>query len=336
MPETQFVTVHGHRRAYALGGRDVGTAPVLLLLHGLGCDRHTWDPVWDRLAEHYTLLAPDLLGHGESDKPRGDYSPGGYANGMRDLLTVLGIDKATVIGHSFGGAVAMQFAYQFPERTERLALVDPGGLGTEVSALIRMLGLPGYDLVLRGLTLPGVRQVNVTALRALSHLGRLGRAGGPGTPGGPGRLGRLGLRDLRDLDEVAAILDSFQDPGKRYAVHKLVTGVIDWRGQNVTMRDRAYLTEALPLCIVWGADDRVLPRRHADTARELAPLAQVTVLEDAGHFPHKDHPDEFVDLIDRFMGSTAPATYSRAKWRRLLKNGGPDHLSSVEPASELA
>jgi pimeloyl-ACP methyl ester carboxylesterase len=321
MAETQFVTIHGHRRAYALGGCEVGTAPVLLLLHGLGCDRHTWDPVWDRLAEHYTLLAPDLLGHGESDKPRGDYSPGGYANGMRDLLTVLGIDKATVVGHSFGGAVAMQFAYQFPERTERLALVDPGGLGTEVSALIRMLGLPGYDLVLRALTLPGVRHVNVTALKALGRLGR---------------VGRLGLSDLRDLGEVAAILDSFQEPGKRYAVHKLVTGVIDWRGQNVTMRDRAYLTEALPLCIVWGADDRVLPRRHADTARELAPLAQVTVIEDAGHFPHKDHPEEFVDLIDDFVGSTAPATYSRAKWRRLLKNGGPDHLSSVEPASELA
>jgi pimeloyl-ACP methyl ester carboxylesterase len=240
---------------------------------------------------------------------------------MRDLLTVLGIDKVTVIGHSFGGAVAMQFAYQFPERTERLALVDPGGLGNEVSVLIRMLGLPGYDLVLRGLTLPGVRHVNVTALRALSRIGR---------------LPRLGLRDLRDLDEVAAILDSFKEPGKRYAVHKLVTGVIDWRGQNVTMRDRAYLTEALPLCIVWGADDRVLPRSHADTARELAPLAQVTVVEDAGHFPHKDHPEEFVDLIDGFMGSTAPATYSRAKWRRLLKNGGPDHLSPVEPASELA
>lgn len=318
MPETEFVTVHGHRRAYALGGRPIGTAPVLLLLHGLGCDRHTWDPVWDRLAEDHTLLAPDLLGHGESDKPRGDYSPGGYANGMRDLLTILGIDKVTVIGHSFGGAVAMQFAYQFPERTERLALIDPGGLGNEVSVLIRVLGLPGYDLVLRALTLPLVRQANVTALRALS------------------RLSRVGVRDLRDLDEVAAILDSFKEPGKRYAVHKLVTGVIDWRGQNVTMRDRAYLTEALPLCVVWGADDRVLPRSHAEAVRALAPLAQVTVVEDAGHFPHKDHPDEFVELITGFLRSTAPATYSRARWRRLLKNGGPDHLSPVEPASELA
>ena len=315
MPETQYVTVHGHRRAYALGGRPLGTAPTLLLLHGLGCDRHTWDPVWERLGEHYTLLAPDLLGHGESDKPRGDYSPGGYANGMRDLLTVLGIDKVTVIGHSFGGAVAMQFAYQFPERTERLGLVDPGGLGTEVTVLIRALGLPGYDLVLRLATLPGVRQLNVTALRLLA---------------------RSGLRDLRDLREVADIVESFKEPGKRYAVHKLVTGVIDWRGQNVTMRDRAYLTELLPLFIVWGADDRVLPAHHADIAREIAPSAQVTVMKDAGHFPHKDHPEAFADLLEEFMESTAPATYSRARWRRLLKNGGPGPLSSVEPASELA
>ncbi|SFC69059.1 Pimeloyl-ACP methyl ester carboxylesterase [Nocardioides terrae] len=315
MSESQFVTVHGHRRAYALGGRDLGTAPVLLLLHGLGCDRHTWDPVWARLAEHYTLLAPDLLGHGESAKPRGDYSPGGYANGMRDLLTILGIDKVTVMGHSFGGAVAMQFAYQFPERTERLVLVDPGGLGPEVTPLIRALGLPGYDLALRLITLPGVRQVNTAVLRT---------------------LGRSGLPGLRDLDEVAAIVDSFKDPGKRYAVHKLVSGVMDWRGQNITMRDRAYLTEAMPLCIVWGAHDRVLPVAHAEAVAEVAPTAQVTVITDAGHFPHKDQPEAFADLIDGFMASTAPASYSRAKWGRLLKNGGPAHLSSVEPASELA
>jgi pimeloyl-ACP methyl ester carboxylesterase len=315
MSETQFVTVHGHRRAYALGGREIGTAPALLLLHGLACDKQTWDPVWKRLGERYTVVAPDLLGHGESDKPRGDYSPGGYANGMRDLLTVLGIDKVTPVGHSFGGAVAMQFAYQYPERTERLVLVDPGGLGPEVSPLIRALGLPGYDLALRVLTMPGVRQTQVAAMRLLAA---------------------TGLREFRDFGEVATILDNFQDPGKRYAVHKLVSGVIDWRGQNVTMRDRAYLTEAMPLCVVWGADDRVLPASHADLVREVAPRARVTVMADAGHFPHRDHPAEFVDLVDDFMASTVPATYSRARWRRLLRDGGPGHLSPVEPASELA
>jgi pimeloyl-ACP methyl ester carboxylesterase len=315
MPETQFVTVHGHRRAYALGGREIGTAPTLLLLHGLACDRHTWDPVWDRLAEHYTLLAPDLLGHGESDKPRGDYSPGGYANGMRDLCTVLGIDRVTVVGHSFGGAVAMQFAYQYPERTERLVLVDPGGLGPEVTPAIRALALPGYDVVLRLMTLPGIRQLNTTALRMLQPLG------GAGT---------------RDFDEVARIIESFKEPGKRYAAHKLVTGVIDWHGQNVTMRDRAYLTEAMPLCVVWGAQDRVVPVAHARIVQELAPKARVVVVEDAGHFPHKDHPDEFADLMDDFVAGTVPATYSRARWRRLLKFGGPTHLEPVTPASELA
>lgn len=314
MPQTQFVTIHGHRRAYALGGREIGTAPVLLLLHGLGCNRHTWDPVWDRLAQKYTLLAPDLLGHGESDKPRGDYSPGGYANGMRDLLTVLGIDKVTVVGHSFGGACAMQFGYQFPERTERLVLVGPGGLGREVSVVIRAIGLPGCQLALSLLTAPGVLQLNAAFLRLLA---------------------RSGLRDLRDLDEVADVLVSLKEPRTRYALHKLVTGVIDWRGQNISMQDRAYLTEAMPLCVFWGADDRVLPVKQAALVSSLAPGARVVVLEDSGHFPHKDHPDDFIEQVEDFVDNTVPATYSRARWRRLLRGGGPSLLEPVA-ASELA
>src|ERR671921_2822139 len=121
--EVQYATIHGHRRAFVRAGR----GPAVLLLHGLGCDHTTWEPVIDALARRYTVIAPDLLGHGLSDKPRADYSVGGYANGMRDLLTVLGIDTATVVGHSFGGGVAMQFGYQYPERTERLRLVGPRG-----------------------------------------------------------------------------------------------------------------------------------------------------------------------------------------------------------------
>ncbi|MFT4264859.1 MAG: alpha/beta fold hydrolase [Nocardioides sp.] len=320
MAQTEFVTVHGHRRAYALGGRPIGEAPVLLLLHGLACDRHTWDPVWDRLAESYTLLAPDLLGHGESDKPRGDYSVGGYANGMRDLLTVLGIDKVTVVGHSFGGGVAMQFAYQFPERTERLFLVDAGGLGREVTPLIRALALPGYDAVLRVLTLPGVLELNLGALRLLHRL--------------------VPVAETRDLPEIAAILESFRDAGTRRAVHQLVTNAIDIRGQIVSIRDRAYLTEEMPLCVVWGEDDMVIPAKHAAIAGELAPNARIVVIPNAGHFPHRDHPEQFVALVDDFMATTKPAVYSRAKWRRLLKTGRPLPLRTVdeviEPTVELA
>ena len=102
-PEVQYLTIHGHRRAFV----KMGQGPAVLLLHGLGCDHTTWLPVIRALARRYTVIAPDLLGHGLSAKPRADYSVGGYANGMRDLLTVLGIDKVTVVGHSFGGGVAM-------------------------------------------------------------------------------------------------------------------------------------------------------------------------------------------------------------------------------------
>ena len=163
--EVQYVTIHGHRRAFV----KAGSGPVILLLHGLGCDHTTWEPVIDTLARRYTVIAPDLLGHGASDKPRADYSVGGYANGMRDLLTVLGIDKVTVVGHSFGGGVAMQFAYQFPERTERLVLVASGGLGPEVTPAIRAITTPGFDQLMAVLTLPGLRHVGVAGLRALSR-----------------------------------------------------------------------------------------------------------------------------------------------------------------------
>jgi pimeloyl-ACP methyl ester carboxylesterase len=305
------VTVHGHRRAYV----KLGSGPALLLLHGLGCDHRTWDPVIDALARRYTVIAPDLLGHGESDKPRGDYSVAGFANGMRDLLTVLGIDQATVVGHSFGGGVAMQFAYQFPERTERLVLVATGGLGAEVSPAIRAITTTGFYQVMGLLTLPGVRHVGRGGLRALS---------------------RTGLKEFRDFDEVAGVYDSLQDPAARRALRHVVRAVVDWQGQIVTMSDRAYLTEAMPICVIWGEDDRVIPVRHAQRAAELAPGARIEILPRTGHFPHKDHPDRFVKVVNDFVRTTQPATYSRARWRRLLKDGAPPPLApvaDVEPAT---
>ena len=274
--EVQYLTLHGHRRAFVKAGQ----GPVLLLLHGLGCDHTTWEPVIDALAKRYTVIAPDLLGHGRSAKPRADYSVGGYANAMRDLITVLGIDKVTVVGHSFGGGIAMQFAYQFPERTERLILVASGGLGPEVSPAIRAITTPGFHQVMGVLTLPGVRHLGMAGLRALS-----------GAP----------LKHARDLDEVANIYDSFKDPFARHAIQHVVRAVVDWRGQIVTMADRAYLTEAMPMCVVWGRDDKVIPN--------------------AGLFPHKDHPHRFAKIVHEFIRTTQPATYSRGRFRALLKSG---------------
>src|SRR5215467_7902525 len=139
------VEIHGHLR----GLRVLGTGPsVLMLVHGIGSDSTTWDAVAPHLAERFTVIMPDLLGHGHSAKPRADYSIGGYANGMRDLLGLLDVDRVTLVGHSFGGGVAMQFAYQFPERTERLVLVASGGLGQEISLALRALTLPGASVAL--------------------------------------------------------------------------------------------------------------------------------------------------------------------------------------------
>ena len=118
------------------------------MIHGIAGSSGTWVPVMPLLAERYTVIAPDLLGHGESAKPRGDYSLGAYASGVRDLLGVLGHERATVVGHSLGGGVAMQFAYQFPQMAERLVLVCSGGLGKEVTPLLRALTVPGTEFVL--------------------------------------------------------------------------------------------------------------------------------------------------------------------------------------------
>jgi pimeloyl-ACP methyl ester carboxylesterase len=309
-PEVEYLTIHGHRRAFV----KAGSGPALLLLHGLGCDHTTWSSVIATLARRYTVIAPDLLGHGRSDKPRADYSVGGYANGMRDLLTVLGIDKATVVGHSFGGGVAMQFAYQFPERTERLVLVAPGGIGREVTAIIRAITLPGFQTALGVATMPGLLHAAKLALRTLS---------------------RTGISQARDLDEVAEIVQHLSDRKARAAITHVVRAVVDWRGQVVTMADRAYLTHAMPMCVVWGSEDNVIPADHAALAREIAPDATVEVIPNSGHFPHKDHPQRFVKILNDFIRSTDPATYDRDRWRDLLEHGPAEALTSPEHVAEV-
>ena len=147
----EYKTIHGYRRAY----RIAGNGPALLLIHGIGDNSSTWNEVIPMLAQHYTVIAPDLLGHGRSDKPRADYSVPAFANGMRDLLVVLGINKVTVVGHSLGGGVAMQFCYQFPRFVERLVLVAAGGVSREVNPALRLVTLPLVNGALTALRVPG-------------------------------------------------------------------------------------------------------------------------------------------------------------------------------------
>jgi pimeloyl-ACP methyl ester carboxylesterase len=287
--------VHGHKLAFLRAGE----GPALLLLHGIGNSCQTWAGVIDRLAEHHTVIAPDLLGHGMSDKPRGDYSIGAYANGARDLLTVLGIERATVVGHSLGGGIALQFAYQFPERCERIALVGSGGLGPELSAGLRAATLPGAELVLTALT--GVSGPLQRGFQALEWIGRTG-----------------GWRRLHDLAQAGDALLGLKDIEARTAFLRTLRGVVDARGQAVTAIDRLYLADAIPMLVVWGGRDPIVPAHHAETVRQLVPSARVEVFGQSGHWPHLDEPDRFIRLLLNFLRTTEPAAHDQESWRTLL------------------
>jgi pimeloyl-ACP methyl ester carboxylesterase len=297
-PTLQFRTIHGYKRAY----RIAGSGPAILLIHGIGDNSTSWNTIQAKLAQRFTIIAPDLLGHGRSDKPRADYSVAAYANGMRDLLSVLEIERVTVVGHSLGGGVAMQFAYQFPHLVERLILVGAGGVTKDVNVALRLASLPMGSEALALLRLPLV-------LPALQTAGKiLGKA-----------LGTTGLGN--DLANVLRILDDLPEPTASSAFTRTLRAVVDWRGQIVTMLDRCYLTQAIPVLIVWGTRDVVVPVRHAWMAHAAMPGSRLEIFEGSGHFPFHDDPARFIDVVQRFIDTTEPGEYDQAALRELLRTG---------------
>ncbi len=297
-PSLQFRTIHGYRRAF----RIAGSGPVLLLIHGIGDNSTTWHTVHSKLAQRFTVIAPDLLGHGQSDKPRADYSVAAYANGMRDLLSVLDIEKVTVVGHSLGGGVAMQFAYQFPQLVERLILVGAGGVTKEVNVALRLASLPLGAGALALLRLPMV----------LSTLRATGQALGM-------FIGSTGVG--RDIPDMLRILADLPEPTASAAFTRTLRAVVDWRGQVVTMLDRCYLTESIPVQLIWGEQDAVIPVSHAHMAHAAMPGSQLEIFSRSGHFPFHDDPDLFVELVERFIDSTVSAPYDQTALRELLRTG---------------
>lgn len=291
--ELKQTRIHGHRVAY----RHCGEGPAIVLVHGITARSWTWRSVGPRLAERYTVLAPDMLGHGESAKPRGDYSLGAYASGVRDLMMVLGIDQATFVGHSLGGGVAMQLAYQFPERCERLVLVSSGGLGREVSPLLRAAVLPGSEVVLPLLASTGLLEVGR----------RVGNA-----------LAAIGLRPATDVEEIARGHASLQDAEARAAFLHTLRSIVDPGGQRVDARDRLYLAEQVPTLFMWGENDSVIPARHGREALDLVPGSRLELFEGTGHHPHLDDPDRFVRALQEFVETTEPADVGPDRWRELL------------------
>jgi pimeloyl-ACP methyl ester carboxylesterase len=298
MSKLNEITLHGHRVCF----RSAGDGPLVILIHGITGRSEQWVPSIEHLARDHEVLAPDLLGHGESAKPRGDYSLGAYASAVRDTMVALGHDRATVVGHSLGGGIAMQFAYQFPERCERLVLVSSGGLGREVHPMLRAATLPGSELV----------------LPLLTHAVLLARGESVGRA-----LGRLGLQAGTDMAEIARGFASLGDAEARDAFIETMRAVLDPGGQRVSALDRLYLTEALPSLLIWGASDPIIPAEHGRAAHELMPGSRLELLEGVGHFPQVEEPYRFAELLADFIASTEPAELDTSTMReRLLHAGG--------------
>jgi pimeloyl-ACP methyl ester carboxylesterase len=292
------IELHGHRVIY----RIAGDGPPVVLIHGMVNSSKHWEQVALRLAARYTVVAPDLLGHGDSAAVRGDYSLGAHACSIRDLLTTIGIDRATVVGHSLGGGIAMQFFYQFPQRVERLALISSGGLGHEVSPMLRGAALPGAAA---GIWLVANRRVR----------GALERAGE--------RLKAQGRRKGLYLQAVARAMRPLGEAAARRAFLQTLRAVIDVRGQHVSAMDRLYLLGELPTLIVWGERDNTIPMEHGLAAHELIPNSRFVTLSKAAHFPNLEDPEGLADALLAWLDETEPGLIEDSEWGQIVGARSP-------------
>jgi len=275
-PPAVAATLHGHELHYV----DTGSGPAIVFLHGLLGSHRDWALLLGDLSESHRVIALDLFGHGASAKPRGDYSLGAHAATVRDLLDHLGIGAVTIVGHSLGGGIALQFSYLFPDRVTSLVLVSSGGLGRELSVLLRVSTLPGVEWVLPAIASGWVRNRGE----------QIGRG-----------LARTGVRPGHDVRRAWDGFVSLGDPETRRAFLATSRAVIDPGGQTVTARHRLPVLASMPVLLVWGARDRLIPAWHAMNAQEEMPNSRVVIFDKAGHFPHLDEPERFAALVGEFV-----------------------------------
>ena len=292
--EAHEVDLHGHRAVY----RTAGSGPAVVLIHGMINSSRHWEQVAMRLAGSHRVIAPDLIGHGDSATPRGDYSLGAHAASIRDLMTTIGVESATIVGHSLGGGVAMQFFYQFPQRTERLALISSGGLGHDVSPLLRGAALPGSAGLLPLATRP--RLVGAIA-------------------GGSAWLRGRGNSTGVYLQAVARALGPLQEPGSRRAFLETLRAVIDVKGQRVSARDRLYLLGQMQTLIVWGERDRTIPIAHGREAQRAIPHCRFETLPRAAHFPNLEDPEGLANILADFLATTEPVLIDDSEWGAMIE-----------------
>jgi pimeloyl-ACP methyl ester carboxylesterase len=292
-PRPRAVEVHGQPMNFI----EAGSGPVLLLIHGMAGTCANWESVIEPLAINHTVIAPDFPGHGSSAPGGGDYSVGALASVLRDLLLTLGHERATLVGHSLGGGVAMQFTYQFPEMVERLVLVSSGGLGPDVSPILRAAALPGAELFISATAGVGTR---------------IGSIVGRG-------LGLVGLRPKADIAEVTRGYATLTDPERRKAFVATLRSVVGMEGQRVAALDKLYLADALPVLIVWGENDPIIPVDHGREAHAALAGSHLEIFEDTGHIPQQERPGRFIAVLERFLAETDPAEFDRDEWLARFK-----------------
>jgi pimeloyl-ACP methyl ester carboxylesterase len=299
--ELHETTLHGQKVCYRMAGE----GPAIVLVHGITSSSNVWVELMEDLVDAgHSVVAPDLFGHGASAKPKGDYSLGAYASGVRDLMGLLGYESATVVGHSLGGGIAMQLAYQFPEYCERLVLISSGGLGREVSPLLRAATLPGAELVMPLI----IRDWAV-------------RAGGVVS----GLLGRVGVHAGPHLQEMGRGYASLVEQDAQLAFVHTLRSVIDTGGQKVSARDRLYLAEKMPVLIIWGDRDPIIPVEHGRRAHEEIPHSRFVEIPDSQHWPQLDQPRIVCRELTEFIDSTEPYEFSLDLMRQQLRQGPPQH-----------
>jgi pimeloyl-ACP methyl ester carboxylesterase len=278
----KYVYLHGERVAYL----DEGHGEVLLFLHGMGGSSETWRSVMWPLSQNYRVIAPDLPGHGESDKPRSDYSLGAFAVLLRDFLDELGITRATIVGHSLGGGIALQFMYQHPDYGQRLILISSGGLGPDVGLTLRLLSAPGAEFIM---PIIAPRWALAAGERVWTW------------------FHKAGLQSPRG-EEIWRSYSSLADAPTRQAFLRTLRSVVDYRGQAVSALNRITKTTEIPIMAIWGDQDAIIPLAHAYAAQQVRPDIRLEVLSGVGHFPQAERPRQVVALIEDFISHDVAST----------------------------
>ena len=267
--------LHGHDVHYV----HAGDGPPLVFVHGVLGSHRIWRRLAEEMAQTHSVVAPDLFGCGDSTaRPAADYSLGGHAGVVRDLLDILDIDKAIIVGHSLGGGIALEFTYLFPDRVRGLVLVASGGLGSEVNVLLRAPTLPGAGWVLPVLASQFARRQGNALARGLKM---------------------VGVKGSTDVAEAWHGFEQLADSESRRAFLATIRSVVGPDGQRVSATELLPMLK-VPVLLVWGDRDRMIPVAHARAAVEHLPEARLVVFERAGHFPHLDQPEMFVELIREF------------------------------------